>query len=253
MSLANRLYSGLRNSAHAIISSSDLCLSLVFIVVALGLVGLMERRLTPDQAVVVATLVGALIGAAAVFAGNWINRLNESLRAATELEARRTQMKTLITAELVDVAAGLIGAHRYIRAALSAVQSSGGTVQLDVSRYSPREMAITDRLGSDLLLLELPALDALATLRANLAITRRQMEDAGDREGGAWLTDIAGLATGVRHTIEVLAGTFAHIAPTRQLQLPGSPPELASTVLQHIARVDEAGAGPDHQSFRSII
>lgn len=225
-----------------IITNSDLTLCVFVMVIGLWLVKGLHKE-SSDEAVVMATLAGALFGGAAVLLGNWINRLNdrqraeqEEDRAAVDLERRRIRLTRLIVAEMVNVAAGFIDAHRIVRAALTQVESTGAPVPLDMRAYLPREMPFTDGLREDLWLLEPPAIDALVTLRSNLAVTRMQMEEVTALEGGAWRLNIASLMNGLRHTTDVLAQCFDHIAPTRQLELPDRPPELAATILRRLAR-----------------
>lgn len=227
----------IKKLANSVISNCDLLLAVILMIAGMSLLESMGHvtHITSGEISDFFGLAGVLFGAGVVLIGNWINRLNHGLRNKSEHEDRRAKLKTLIAAELVDVAAGLISAEEYFRSAFTAAQSSGGTVHLNISRYSPREMGITEQLGSELLLLDLVALDALTTLRASLAVTRRQMEDTANREGGAWQTDVAGLLASLRHSMGILGEAFKHIAPNRQLQLPGHSPEHASVLLHRIA------------------
>ncbi|HTR24385.1 MAG TPA: hypothetical protein VMI10_10400 [Terriglobales bacterium] len=189
----------------------------------------------PDAAAV-ATLVGALFGGAAILLGNWINRYNERKRAASDLRQRRTKLKALIAAELVDVFAGLIGTKELLDAALSTL-NAGGHVddQLDMTWIMPRNMPFTERLGVELLTLEQPAIDALVTLRSNLAITRKDMVAVTEGRERFGLLRITALSRGVAHGMAVLAKAFELIAPDRKLALQGQPPELAIAILNRMA------------------
>ncbi len=233
----NKVGPMIRKLAIGIIENVGLMLALLFLIGGMTLLRLIGyvKHITSAEISDFVGLAGVVIGAGVVLLGNWINRLNDGVRNKSERDDRREKLKTLIAAELVDVAASLISAEEYFRSAFTALQSSGGAVHLNVFRYSPRELGITEQLGSELLLLDLGALDALTTLRANLVVTRRQMEDSGTREGGAWQTDVAGLLASLRHSIGVLGEALKHIAPTRQLQLPGHSPERASVLLRRIA------------------
>jgi hypothetical protein len=218
---------------RSILENSDLWLC--FVLAGFGLF-VMQRQFSTLDAAAVATLAGALFGGAAVLLGNWINRYNQRHGASEDLEQRRAIIKTLIAAELVNVAAGLIGAKYVMDAALT-TWNVGGLVhsQPDLSREMPRNMPFTDGLGAELLILEQPAIDALATLRSNLSITRLQMEavTAGREHFG--LLKITALANGLAHDMSVLADAFAHIAPARQLALADQAAELATTVLRRMA------------------
>lgn len=215
-----------------IIANSDLVLCLLLFGVSATLVRGITHE-SPDQAVTMATLAGSLFGGGGVLLANWINRWNDRQRAVRELTDKRAQLKAMIGSELVNVAAGLIGAHEFIRAALNSQEAM--VPMGDLRRHFPREMAFTESLGSEVLALERPAINALASLRSNLAITRMQMEEIATAEGGAWHIHVTGLLRGVNHTIGVLAESFEHIAPDSQLALQGRPPELASKILSRLA------------------
>jgi hypothetical protein len=121
------------------LQNSDLTLCAVLAVVVLYLLGGLAKE-KPDQAIVGATIVGALLGGAAILLGNWIARYNERAKAAEDLEFRRTQLKMLITPELVNVAAGLIGADQFIGAAYLTQQTQGGPVSPNLTLFLPRDM-----------------------------------------------------------------------------------------------------------------
>lgn len=156
---------------------------------------------------------------------------------------RRTQLKTLIAAEMVNVAAGLIDAKSLVDAALTTLNAGGHVPdQTNLSSYLPRPMPFSDSLGAELLTLESPATDALATLRSNLAITRMTMESISlGRERFGLLTIIA-LANGLGHDMAVLADAFEHIAPTRQLAFLGQQAELATAILRRMSTGTLPGA-----------
>lgn len=180
--------------------------------------------------------MGALFGGAAVLGGNWINRRNERQRASEDLERRRSALKTLIAAELAIAAVGHIGARDLIDAALESKQAGGPVGDtLDMRPYTPRDMPFTDNLGVELLALEQPAIDALAMLRSNLAITRMRMEAITEGRERFGLLQIMALANAIRFDLGILADAFAHISPTRTLALPDQPAELATTLLRRLA------------------
>lgn len=224
-----------------VVDHSDLALAALLVVLGLGLI---KWQSHPLDAAAVATLVGALFGGAALLLGNWISRTNEKRRAAEAMAERRTKLKALIAAELVNVAAGLIGAKRLVDAALVTLQAGGPMdEQLDMSPYYPRDMPLTDRLGVELLILEQPAIDSLATLRSNLAITKMSMDEItrGARFG---LLRITALSNGLGHDMGVLADAFEHVAPTRKLALPDQPAELATVILRGMSAAAPPGAAP---------
>ena len=183
-----------------------------------------------------ASLAGALFGGAAVLLGNWINRANSRYQIFREMEDRRVKLKALIGAELVNVAVGLTVAKKLMDAAIVSAMAQGPVpTQFDMTPYQPRAMPFTDSLGTELLFLEHQAIDALTTLRSNLAITQQEMDEitAGTPFG---LLKATTLSHGLGHDMGILAETLEHIAPARKLTFPGKEPELATTILKRAAQ-----------------
>ena len=181
-------------------------------------------------------LAGALFGGAAVLLGNWINRVNSRHQNFCEIEERREKLKALVGAELVNVAVGLIGAKNLMDAAIvSAVAQGSVATQLDMGRYRPRAMPFTDSLGTELLILEHRAIDALTTLRSNLAITTREMDEITSGTTFRLLKATA-LSNGLGHDMTILAKALECFIPTRKLTVPGKEPELATTILKRAAQ-----------------
>jgi hypothetical protein len=215
-------------------------LALFVALIAFGLWVIWTRPLALDAAAA-ASLAGALFGGAAVLLGNWINRSNERQKADVELEQKCTKLMTLIAAELVNVTAGLLDAKRLMDAAITTLKAGGaGVGQVDMNQYLPRGMPFTESLGVELLMLESPAVDALTTLRSNLAQTRRAMEGtAGPVKAtfGLSLTTATALSNALAHDMTVLSEAFEHIAPTRKLILPGGEkPKLVTEILKLAAQ-----------------
>jgi hypothetical protein len=187
-----------------------------------------------------ASLAGALFGAAAILLANWISRANDQHKAAMNRQQQGAKLTTLIAAEMVDVTAGLLESKQLMDAAIKAIRA-GGTAggQIDLSQFMPRGMPLTESLGTELLLLEGPAVDALATLRSNLAQTRKTMEGYATvvkATNGISMTIATALSNALGHDMTILAEVFMHIAPTRQLRLPGEDgPRLASDILKQAA------------------
>lgn len=187
-----------------------------------------------DQAAA-AGLAGALFGGAALLLGNWINRANDRFKAAQEQAGQIEKLKTMIAAELVDVACGLMSAKQLVDAAIINARAGGQVSEaLDMSPYRPRQMPFTDSLGTKLLVFEKGAIDAIATLRSNLAATRQGMDEvtAGARFD---LLKATSLSNGLGHDMTVLAEVFTHIAPTRKLLIADAEPELVTEILKRAA------------------
>ncbi|MCU9952783.1 hypothetical protein OEJ37_05325 [Burkholderia sp. BKH01] len=183
-----------------------------------------------------AALAGALFGGAAVLLGNWINRANDRFKAAREEAGQLEKLKIIIAAELVDVAAGLLSAKELVDSAIASLRAGGPVAEaLDMSAYRPRQMPFTDDLGTKLLILEKGAIDAIVTLRSNLEVTRKSMDDvtAGARFG---LLKATSLSDGIGRDMKVLAETISYIAPNRRLLLGDAEPELVTEILKRKAK-----------------
>lgn len=184
-----------------------------------------------------ASMAGALVGAAALLLGNWINRGNAAREARDKTVQHREKVKTLLGAELVNLAAGMIGAKQHADAAVAKLEEVSAIDDMAASSsiLLPRLMVFTDALGVELCVLEKEAIDALATLRANLVLTRERVEEAAITDHFGLLKATA-LRNGIAHDMGILAEAFAHIAPTRKFQLPGqAQPRLASELLRELA------------------
>lgn len=214
---------------------TNIDLLLFFVLIASGLWVVAYRPWGFDSAAASA-LAGAVFGGAALLLGNWINRSNEGHKTDGERVQRLEKLKALIGAELVDVAMGLMSAKQLMDAAIISINVGGSVSQtLDMSQYRPRVMSFTDRLGPELLALEKPAIDALTTLRSNLAITRQAMDEitAGANFG---LLKASALSNGLGHDMAVMSEAFGHIAPNRKLQMPERQPELVTVILERAAK-----------------
>ena len=188
------------------------------------------------DAAAAAGLAGALFGGSALLLGNWINRANDKFKAAQELTGQVEKIKALIATELVDVACGLMSAKELVDAAIISLRESGPISEtLDMSPYRPRLMPFTDSLGTKLLALEKIAIDAIVTLRSNLAVTRQSMDEvtAGARFG---LLKATSLSNSLGHDMTILVEVFTHIAPNRKLQLADAEPDLVTVILSNAAK-----------------
>jgi len=149
----------------------------------------------------------------------------------TEAETeRRVKIEKLVTAELVNIAAGSISAVDFISAA---VTNSGAMGRNDLARFIPRGMPFTSAMGTELLLLSERQLDCLITLEANLRETRRQMQEFPSEPLHHFIP-ATNLLGSLAHDMEVLAETFEVLAPTRQFKV-GRYSGPANGVLRHVA------------------
>jgi hypothetical protein len=206
--------------------------NLVLFAILVGIAAwLVWRKGDPKEAESVSTLVGALIGAAAILLGNAVNGFGEEAARSAHLGERRTSLKALITAELVGIAVDLLSGKRQLDAALEQLRSTGSQILgLDLGANFPRELQLTMSLGAELLILEQSELEVLVTLQQHLAITRADLRESA--QGAIGFLRLSSLADGIGHTMEVLADCFERLAPTRRLKLGPSDPVLASVMLR---------------------
>ncbi len=214
---------------HPMVKYTDLALSVVLVV---G--GLISLHNIKDPAAA-AGLGGALFGGAAVLLGNWINRMYESRRAVEDLEKRRSSLRKLIAAELVTTAIGYFNAKHEIEISLSpdaSVSAGYGPVLGAIGQHLPRGLPVTSNLGTELLILEESAVDALITFQGCLAMTRMNVDHAIERGLLVSRLAVMGIDPLVAHDMGLLAECFEQIAPRRKMQMPGEQPELASKLLR---------------------
>jgi hypothetical protein len=218
---------------RGVVKNGDLAVVALVLIVGVYLTTLLNTD-KPEEAIIWATLIGALFGGAAVLLGNWIARYNERARNAEELELRRTRLKGIITSELVNVAAGLIQTDDFL--SIATKDTSGGPLSFDLTWHLPRDMPFTYELGVELYLLDQAASDALVTLRSNLSITRGLMNDVTEREPGVFRLELIGVLNGLRFTMDIAAQCFERIAPARKIKGDGKPDELYSVALRRPRR-----------------
>jgi hypothetical protein len=188
-----------------------------------------------------AALAGALFGAAALLLGNWINRYNDSNSAYVELEQRRTKLKTLLAASLVDIAAGLISAKGYVDSALTSLHAGAAMSGREDMTWLTPPKPFSDLLGLELLILDQPAIDSLMTLDSNLSRTATTMADITRSGASLGLLSATKLSNGLSHDMNVLAEVFQDIAPNRQFSFDAKPPELVISILKRLAKPSADG------------
>lgn len=178
----------------------------------------------------IGALAGALLGSAATMLGTFIARL----QIRRDNHSRVRALRTLITAELINLAVSYIEATQLLSTALRAISQRALVPEiLDFSKVLPRDMPLTATLRAELLLLPEQAVDVLVTLASNTGRTRELMQDMSKRPFG--LLSAQQAAGVVSHDMRVLAEAFERIAPERKMQLDGSEPEIASVLLRRFA------------------
>ena len=237
----------MKKTLHRVSRYSELALALALVALGAWLLMHPPAKIGPGELDPSswATLVGAIVGAAAILVGNSINRFAQRVTARDEQHVRATKLRALITAELVNVAVGHIQAKRALIAAHTSATAQGYVQSpTDLSAWYPRQMPLTDASGAALIDLEPGEIESLATVKANLAQTRSAMEEVSSGRSGFGLLRITVISDAISHDLRCLAEAFRRIAPTRQLQIPEEEPALASELLDHFAAEQPAGGPP---------
>lgn len=177
---------------------------------------------------------------AAVLLTTWLSRTHERMRGLEQRDERRSSLKVLVAAELLDVAIGLREAKALCLAAVRTAEGGGRLPEReDFSGYMPRPMPFVEGAGVELLVLEEKAIDALVTLRTNLRQTGMIMSEITAGRAQFGLLKAKTLSASLSHDMTVLAEAFELIAPARKLRMEGRGPELVGVLLRREANEDQ--------------
>jgi hypothetical protein len=158
-------------------------------------------------------------------------------RQANAAVGQARNLRTLITAELANVAFGLIGAERTLSGYVRSFQGDALVGDgVDIAYLSPRLMPHTTNLSSELLTLEAPQIDVLATLQNGLDVTRRNFDEVDQGQQRFSLLSAQRLLGFVRGDLAVMAQAFERFAADRKFQLEDGQPQLASELLRKLSR-----------------
>lgn len=204
------------------------------VAVGLGLFAFGRHHGLSDE--VVGGLVGSLIGAAAILSGVLFDRRQRRLDESQASEERHKKLKALITAELVNLAAGMIDAKRFMDAAVRAAELGHPGPRGDLSSYMPRPMPFTNNLGVELLVLSQREIDVLVTLRVNLITTETSIKEEAESKQAFNLLAAKRIQSGLRHDMSILAEAFREYAPERKFALDDKEAEQASVVLSRLSK-----------------
>ena len=189
---------------------------------------------------VIGAFTGALVSGGATMLGGLLARLGARADTASSNKKRRAAIKTLISAELANVAGGYMRLQQTLRAAERTL-GAGGTARQYFSNEMPRSMPLTATLGAELIVLSTSEIDVLSTLISNMDETRRWLEDLSIGKRSLNLSTIPSLNQEVAHDLDALAGAFELFAPTGTLAIGSQPPEPVSVLLRRLAGELNAG------------
>jgi hypothetical protein len=181
---------------------------------------------------VIGAFTGALIGSAAAMLGGLLARLTARADTASSDARWRAAIKTLISAELANVAGGYMRLQQTLRVAERTL-GAGGTARQDFSNEMPRSMPLTATLGAELIVLSTSEIDALSNLISDMDLTRRRIEEISVGECSLDLSTIPSINQEVAHDLDALARAFELFAPS--MTLGSQPPEPASVLLRRLA------------------
>jgi hypothetical protein len=176
---------------------------------------------------------GALISGAATMLGALLIQLSNK----SESKKRVLSMKSLISAELVNVSTGYINLQQQMTAAIhSYVPNMKPRENPDFSNEMPRSMPFTSNHGTDILKLLPSELDVLSTLQSNMEVTRRNLQELSMGKQIFSRFAIKRISGRIVHDMEILAQGFEKFAPYRQFKVQDAPPELATVLLRRLAK-----------------
>ncbi len=216
------------------------------LIVVMAIVGVAMPSLGPrffglsptDNAVLSGSLGGALIGAAGAMLALLIMDWRQQAAAEQARQQRQGNAeKLIITAELVNVAMGMITTKKTMDIAIGTAEQ--GVILPDEQNFErdmPRNMPLTDALAAELLILTADALDALVTLKSNIERTGEGLREISSGRRSFGLLAARQISTSLAHDMIILAECFDHLAPTRKFKMhKDSEPRMASAVLRDYA------------------
>jgi hypothetical protein len=179
-----------------------------------------------------AALVGALIGALAIFLGNAINGFTER----RDKSLVKKNVKTAIMSELVRICPDLMASAKYFRSTADHLANGQAPGYIPFISYMPRDdFVFKTLLSNSILLLTDIEIDKLGTFYGNLQITRQLLAEASSSTGS--LLVVEPIAKSFEHDCSVAAEVVEALAPGRKIQMPGDKPKLLTQLLKEAAGV----------------
>lgn len=167
----------------------------------------------------VATLTGAVIGAVAVFFGNLQNQRAQKQLAENASREKASKIRLLIGQDLLNVALGLIGADKQLKAAIaqaSANHQAESPLQ-ELQELLPREMYFSKALIRQFVELRSDELEALITVLNGLDLTLRDINQS-KHSRTKW--DDKKLRESIRQDLVAIKFATAKITPELRAKIP---------------------------------
>ena len=186
------------------------------------------------------TLTGAVFGAAALFIGAEISKLDQRARTKDDLEDARKRLRVALMAELVRICVNHMQSATFFRTAANALGQ--GVLQAGpagVERYMPAEPVVYQALLAQITSLPAAEIDALATCYGNMSLTRKSLrESVGNPALG--LLNAEHLAKSFENDCANAAEVVALLAPQRKVLPVGEKvPVLLTAMLRKAAGLPE--------------
>lgn len=184
-----------------------------------------------------ATLAGALFGAAALFVGAEISKLDQRARAKEDFEEKRRRIRVALTAELVGICVKHIESAKFFRESAKLLsEGTGSSRNIDFDRYLPPEPFVYQALLTQITSLTEAEIDALATFYGNLDRTRKLLLECKNSGVVLRLLNAEMLAGSFEHDCSTADNVVTLLAPTRKIQKEGEQPILLAELLRNTAR-----------------
>lgn len=187
----------------------------------------------------IATLVGALIGAIALFIGNQVANWNTKNEANEKLEADRKLLRNLLIQEVVTIFINHAQEAKFYKSFLEAraAEPVGAGVIFDRD-YTVRKPLVYEKLLEKLLVLRNDELNALVNLYHNLDQTRLKLEVINATPNYRLnLLTATELFNTFSYDCELAANVVEGMCPERRVEFQNGRSEVLSLLLRHCDRM----------------
>lgn len=168
-----------------------------------------------------ATLCGALFGAAAIFFGNQINYWFTAVSKNREKLERQKTLRIILTAELVSIFVEHVHQAKLYLELVSALKDGAVQTECFDSTYQVPTPIVFNSLITQLIFLPEREVDALVNLYDNLSKTRRLIENYSQQKQPVHMGQIVAgnLQSAFKNNCDNAADVVELIAPERQITM----------------------------------
>lgn len=192
-----------------------------FILFFIGLHPELFRYLKQDKS----DISSALIGVVAVLIGVWVDRYLGWKEAEKISKEKISNIKTLVTSELVNSVLSLMSLKKLISAAITSQKEDA-----NFSNDLPRPMPFTHSLGEIILLLDKKEIDSLSSLRLNMDMLEKKICEK---------SKIVSIKKLTKHCLKDFIKCFEQFCPERMLKIDDRNEKIIYVIQRHIDDQDD--------------